>query len=37
MKEPVEFNKGCYVGAKTSEFVFAHILTSETIFPEGYV
>lgn len=37
MKEPVEFDKGCYVGAKISEQSFGRILTTETVFPEGFV
>ena len=36
MKEPVEFEKGCYVGTKISEQCFGAILTSETVFPEGF-
>jgi AraC family transcriptional regulator len=36
MKEPVEFDKGCYVGTKIKEQSFGGILTSETTFPEGF-
>jgi len=36
MKEPVEFEKGCYVGAKIRERTFGGILTTETVFPEGF-
>lgn len=36
MKEPVEFKKGCYVGTKTREQSFGHILTTETVFPDGF-
>jgi len=37
MKEPVEFEKGCYVGKKIQERSFGSILTSETVFEEGFV
>jgi AraC family transcriptional regulator len=36
MKEPVEFEKGCYVGTKIREQSFGGILTTETVFPEGF-
>ncbi len=36
MKEPVEFEKGCYVGTKVREESFGSILTTETVFPEGF-
>jgi len=36
MKEAVEFEKGCYVGAKIGERSFGGILTTETVFPEGF-
>jgi AraC family transcriptional regulator len=36
MKEPVGFEKGCYVGAKIREQSFGSILTSETVFPAGF-
>ena len=36
MKEPVEFEKGCYVGTKIREQAFGGILTTETVFPEGF-
>ena len=36
MNEPVEFEKGCYVGAKIREYSFGGILTTETVFPEGF-
>ena len=37
MKEPVEFKKGCYVGTKVREQSFGSILTTETVFPKGFV
>ena len=37
MGEPVEFEKGHYVGAIIGERSFGSILTTETIFPEGFV
>ena len=36
MKEPVEFDKGCYVGTKIREQSFGGILTSETVFQTGF-
>ncbi|HMI63382.1 MAG TPA: AraC family transcriptional regulator [Puia sp.] len=36
MKEPVEFEKGCYVGSKIREQSFGCILTTETVFQDGF-
>lgn len=36
MQKPVELDKGCYVGAKVSQYNFGGIITSETIFEENY-
>jgi AraC family transcriptional regulator len=37
MNEPVEFEKGCYVGTKIREQTFGGILTTETVFPEDFI
>ncbi|OQP59576.1 AraC family transcriptional regulator [Niastella vici] len=36
MEKPVVLDKGCYVGAKVSQYNFGGIITSETCFPENY-
>jgi AraC family transcriptional regulator len=35
--QAIEFDKGCYAGAKIKEHSFKHFIPSETIFAESFV
>ncbi|HWW41651.1 AraC family transcriptional regulator [Pedobacter sp.] len=36
MSIPIKFSSGRYVGSKVSESSFRHIITTETVFPQGH-